>query len=432
MHIWSGRMLTITNYNFNEQVSAIANDTVTDGIIDFNLKQSLTAEQLVTLEEALKQNNKKQWGFKISRDTPLDARAQLLQSLPKLCSQISYLNIEPPALTENDVAALENIITQNKTALHLELVLDKTIPTNGFLEVLKKVKSSKTLTELIIYNTEFSNATRDQLLNSIAGFLRENVSLRELSIFDLNLDEGNIDLLASALTNNYSIEQINYWIEYIGPIEELLARNKAMAPLFQSLKDDLDNNTFYPIPLNFHEHTKLLTDDERAALIHQLERSKHPLAPLTCAYLLFPETSFYNFVANFIDESSPTDEAKSHAAVTFLFQASSNPQFKGLADTMLYYLKAGSPFESIKNRLSTFYINPDKRYTRMEYASDLLDEISYSPDSFMNDREPTAMPAIPLDPPTPTNPSSFFAQNRNTPTISADDEENDQNKSRAP
>ncbi|WP_133135247.1 hypothetical protein [Legionella rowbothamii] len=414
-------MFLITNYNFNEQVIALANGTVTENIIDFNLKWALTTEELGALEKALNQNKQEPWGFKISRDVPLDARAALLQSLPKFCSQIQYLNIEFPALTENDVVALENIITNNKTALEIQLVLDKTFITNGFLKLLKSIQSSQNLAKLGIYNTPFSNETQEQLVGALAVYLKNNTSLEELAFYDIDFNQQNIDLVLEALANNYSVQQI-YTTEYVEPIEMLLARNKAMTPIFKSLKDDFDNNNFYPIPLSFHEQTKSLTDDERAALIHQLERSKHTFAPLVCAYLLFPETSFYNLVASFIDESSPTDETKSHAAITFLFQASTNPQFKGLADTILYYLKAGSPFESVINRLSTFYINPDERYTKM----------SFSPDSFMDDRGPTAMPAIPLDPPTQTNPSTFFAQNRNTPT-NTDDEENDHNyESKAP
>ncbi|MDR3502108.1 MAG: hypothetical protein P4L79_05945 [Legionella sp.] len=418
-------MIEITNRTFDEQVNAIANGTVTDHIIVFRLKSALTSEQLVLLEQAFKQNKEKQWGFNINRDTDLNIRTQLLSSLPKLCSQINYLNIAFPALTTSEVPILVNIITKNKSALNLNIVLDETLITNGFLDLLKNIQSSQNLTKLGIYNTFLSSATHGQLVNAVAGYLKNNPSLQELDFYDMEFTNQDIELVLEALVNNYSIQKIftNGYIE-IEPIEPLLARNNAMAPIFKSLKDDFDNNTFYPIPISFHEHTKLLTDDERAALIHQLERSKHTFAPLVCAYLLFPETSFYNLIASFIDESSPTDEAKSHAAITFLFQASSNPQFKGLADTILYYLKAGSPFESVKSRLSTFYINPDEQYTK----------VSFSSDSFMDDRGPTSMPAIPLDPPTPTNPSSFFAQNRNTPTISAEDtEEHDQDyKSKAP
>ena len=404
-------MFQITNNNFNEQVEAIANGAKVGTIIDFNLKFPLSAEQLAALERALKQNAEKQWGFHISREMALDVRVQLLQSLPNLCSQISYLQVNSPPLTERDIAALENIITANKSPLHLQIVLDKTFPTNGFLNFLKNIQSSQTLTQLGIYNSLLSNTETVQLISAVARFIKNNTSLHELDFYDIELNESGTKLIIEALTHNYSIQQI-FTTEVVEPVEELLARNRALSPIFQYLKDDLDKNNIYPVPKSFHKYVTLLTDDERTVLIHQLERSKHNLAPMACAYLLFPETSFYNLIASYIDASAPEDEARSHAAITFLLQASSNPQFKVLAETLLYHFKVGSPFESVKNRLSTVFLHPDEQYIKMNLSSGDL----------MDDRIPTAMPAIPV------GPVGFFSQNRNTARDNAADdaEENDQ------
>jgi hypothetical protein len=82
---------------------------------------------------------------------------------------------------------------------------------------------------------------------------------------------------------------------------------------------------------------------------------------------------------------------------------------------MLYFFKVGSPFESVQNRLSTLYLNPDERYIGPVFPKD-------GTSVFTDDRGPTAMPAV------PTKPSGFFSQNRNTPTTIRDADNTEENK----
>lgn len=406
-------MLYITNHNFYEQVSAIANGTVEGRMIDFELEEALTPNQLVALGEAFKKNPQKRWSFTIKGDIPL--RTELLQSLPSFCADISYIKVSEPPLTTDDITTLEGIFTKNKSPMNLHIVLDPTFSTNGFLDLLLKIKSSNSLARLGINNTPDTNKHATLLVSNLALFLQNNNSLKELKLHNLNVKEQeDINLLTEALEHNHSIEILTFNGNR-KPLESFLIRNSLGKPSMKNsvldliceyLKNDFENNNF-PAPERFYEFTQFMTDDERAVVIHRLERHHNDFAQLACAYLLFPETNFYNLIASYTEQFSPTDEAKSHAAITFLLQVSSNAQLKRLADTMLYFFKIDSPFESVKNRLSTIYLNPDEQYTKLDLSDG----------AFRDDRGPTAMPSI------PTKPLSFFSQNRNTSTINPEDTE---------